>query len=329
VARLAVLGANSFAGAGLVDLALSRGHDVLGINRSPEGPACFLPYRANARARAYRFLALDLNRDMEKVQGALEEFAPGFVVDLAGQGMVAESWKHPEQWYQSNLVAKAVLHDFLRSRPWLRKYVRGSTPEVYGSTGQSVREDHPYAPSTPYAVSHAAVDMSLAAFFRQYRFPVVLARFANFFGPGQQLYRIVPRTILCALSGRKLPLHGGGSSVRAFVHVRDVAEGLLAALERGEAGEIYHFSPQEYHSIREVVEAICEELDIPFGQVVEPAAERPGKDQAYRMTSDKARTQLGWQPRVGFREGIRDTIRWVKEHFQELRALPWEYAHRP
>jgi dTDP-glucose 4,6-dehydratase len=329
MARLAVLGANSFAGAGLVDLALRRGHDLLGINRSPEGPACFLPYKANPRAGSYRFLQLDLNRDMGRIQEALDQFAPEFIVDLAGQGMVAESWTRPEQWYESNLVAKVVLHDFLRSRPWLRKYVRGSTPEVYGSTDRLVGEDQPYAPSTPYAVSHAAVDMSLTAFFRQYRFPVVLARFANFFGAGQQLYRIVPRTILSALSGRKLPLHGGGSSVRAFVHVSDVAEGLLAALDRGEAGQIYHFSPAEFHSIREVVEAVCAELDIPFQQVAEVAAERPGKDQAYLMTADKARAQLGWEPRVGFRDGIRDTIRWVKEHFEDLRALPWEYAHKP
>jgi dTDP-glucose 4,6-dehydratase len=329
VARLAVLGANSFAGAGLVDLALGRGYDVLGINRSPEGPDCFLPYKRNPRAQAYRFRQLDLNRDMPEVQHALDEFAPELVVDLAGQGMVAESWTRPEQWYQTNVVAKAVLHDFLRARPWLRRYVRASTPEVYGSTGGLVREDQPYAPSTPYAVSHAAVDMSLAAFSKQYGFPVVLTRFANFFGPGQQLYRIVPRTILSALCRRKLPLHGGGSSVRAFVHVRDVAEGLLAAGERGENGETYHFSPAEFHSIREVVETVCAEVGVPFAEVAEAAPERPAKDQAYRMDAGKARERLGWSARIGFQEGIRDTVRWVRENLEELRARPWDYVHKP
>jgi dTDP-glucose 4,6-dehydratase len=328
MARLAVLGANSFAGAGLVDLALDRGHDVLGISRSPEKPACFLPYKANPRAASYRFLQLDLNHDMARIREALDEFAPEFVVDLAGQAMVAESWAHPEQWYATNILAKVVLHDFLRTRPWLRKYVKGSTPEVYGSTAHLVREDQPYAPSTPYAVSHAAIDLSLAAFFRQYAFPIVFTRFANFYGAGQQLYRIVPRTILSALSGRKLPLHGGGSSVRAFIHGRDVAEGLLAALDKGEPGQTYHFSPSDFHSIREVVEAICTELDIPFEQVAERAPERPGKDQAYLMAADKARAELGWKPEVTFAAGIRDTIRWVKEHFEELRRLPWEYEHK-
>jgi dTDP-glucose 4,6-dehydratase len=329
VARLAVLGANSFAGAGLVDLALQRGFEVLGISRSPEKPEVFLPYKGNPRAAAYRFLQLDLNQDMEGVQRALDEFSPPFVVDFAGQAMVAESWAHPEQWYRTNILAKVVLHDFLRQRPWLRKYVKGSTPEVYGSTGELVREDHPYAPSTPYAVSHAAIDLSLFAFFRQYGFPVVFTRFANFYGPGQQLYRIVPRTILSALCGRKLPLHGGGGSVRAFIHVRDVAEGVLAAIDHGRPGETYHFSPADFHSIREVVETICVELRISFAQVAEPAPERPGKDQAYLMSAEKAREELGWEPRVPFQEGIRDTIRWVEQHLEDLRRLPWEYEHKP
>lgn len=329
MARVAVLGSNSFAGATFVDAALRAGYEALGISRSPEGPPFFLPYKSNPRATAYRFFQSDLNHDLEAICRALDAFEPGYVVDLAGQGMVAESWSQPEQWYQTNVVAKVRLHDFLRTRPWLRKYVRVSTPEVYGNTPQPVREDQPYAPSTPYAVSHAAIDMSLVAFHGHYGLPVVLARFANFFGRGQQLYRIVPRTILFALANRRLPLHGGGSSVRAFIHARDVCAALLKVLESGAPGETYHFSPEEYHSIREVVETVCVELGVPFEQVAEPAPDRPAKDHAYRMDATKAREQLGWRPEVGFREGIRDTIGWVKQHFHEMQALPWDYVHKP
>src|SRR3954466_2564273 len=222
MARVAVLGSNSFAGTAFIDAALSETHEVLGISRSPEPPPIFLPYRENSRASAYRFQQLDLNRDFDAVCVALDDFAPAFVVDFAGQGMVAESWTRPEQWYQTNIVSKVRLHEFLRRHRTLEKYVRVSTPEVYGSTPHLIREHQPYAPSTPYAVSHAAIDMSLAAFHRNYGFPVVLTRFANFFGPGQQLYRIVPRTIIYALVGRRLSLDGAGTSVRAFIHSRDV-----------------------------------------------------------------------------------------------------------
>ena len=120
--------------------------------------------------------------------------------------------------------------------------------------------------------------MSLAAFHNNYRFPVVVTRFANFFGPGQQLYRIVPRAILCALVGKKLPLHGGGASVRAFIHARDVASGLLGVIRKGIPGEVYHFCPDRYYSIREVVEIICRKLGVEFAKAVEVTADRPGKD---------------------------------------------------
>jgi len=327
--RIAVIGSNSFAGASFVDAALSAGHEVLGINRSPEPSAIFLPYRKNARTSAYQFRRLDLNRDLDTLCAALADFAPASVVDFAGQGMVAESWTRPEQWYQTNIVAKVRLHDFLRTLASLGKYVRVSTPEVYGSTTELIREEQPYAPSTPYAVSHAAIDMSLLAFHRRYGFPVVLTRFANFFGPGQQPYRIVPRTIIYALLGRRLKLDGGGTSVRAFIHSRDVAAALLRVLEAGKPGEIYHFSPSEFHSIRSVVERICVELDIAFASFVDLAPERPGKDHAYLMDAAKVRAELDWQARVGLVEGIRETIAWVKANLAEIRSLPLEYVHKP
>jgi dTDP-glucose 4,6-dehydratase len=265
---------------------------------------------------------------LEAIFTELSRFEPEYVVDFAGQGMVAESWRSPEQWYQTNIVSKVRLHDFLRKQPWIKKYVRVSTPEVYGSTAHVIGEDQPYAPSTPYAVSHAATDMSLTAFYRNYGFPVVLTRFANFFGPGQQLYRIVPRTVIFALSRRKLPLHGGGTSVRAFIHSADVANGLLHSLERGIPGQAYHFSPEDFHSIRETVETICKEMGADFDEVVEIADDRPGKDQAYLMDAAKARAELGWRPRFSFVEGIRQTIAWVKENFDEISRLPLDYLHK-
>ncbi len=327
--RIAVLGSNSFAGAGFVDAALTAGHTVLGINRSAEPHTAFLPYQRNARASAYRFAQLDLNADLPAICNELSAFEPASVVEFAGQGMVAESWKWPHQWYETNIVAKVRLHEFLRTRTWLSRYVRLSTPEVYGSTDQLIREDQPYAPSTPYAVSHAATDMSLSAYARNYGFPVVLTRFANFFGAGQQLYRIVPKTILYALSGRKLPLHGGGTSIRAFIHVRDVAKALLLACHRAPPGEVFHFSPSEFHSIRDVVQTVCNELGVDFAKVTEIAPDRAAKDQAYLMDASKARNRLDWQPTVSLIEGIRETIDWVKHYRAEFADLPWDYVHKP
>lgn len=326
--RIAVMGSNSFAGAAYVARAVSDGAEVIGFNRSPELSTIFLPYRDVASGGCYSFFQADINHDLDALMSRLDEFRPQIVVDFAGQGMVAESWQNPEQWYATNIVAKVRLHDQLRRRDWLERYIRISTPEVYGSQDNLLKETWQYNPSTPYAVSHAAIDMSLRAFHRQYGFPVVFTRFANFYGPGQQLYRIVPRTIIYALSGKVLQLQGGGTSIRAFIYGADVAEAIQRSIDTGVVGETYHFSPQRFLTIRQVVEIICQRMGVDFASMVEVAPERPGKDQAYLMDSTKARRVLGWQESVSFEQGIDATIDWVKASIDEIRSLPLNYVHK-
>lgn len=326
--KLLVLGSNSFAGATFVDEALGRGCTVVGASRSPEPHDIFLPYRRNPAAAEFSFHQLDINRDLERLVALIDSFQPEGIVDFAGQGMVAPSWQWPEQWYQTNIVAKVRLHNALKDRPFLKRYVRVSTPEVYGDCDRLIDETAPYNPSTPYAVSHAAIDMSLAAFWRQYGFPVVLTRFANFYGPGQQLYRIVPRAAICGLTGQTLFLHGGGVSVRAFIHARDVADGLLRVLADGQPGEAYHFSTSEFVEIRAVVARVAERLGVPLESFVTIAADRPGKDQAYLMDASKAGRELGWHPQRSLDQGLDETIAWVREHIDVIRTLPQDYVHQ-
>lgn len=326
--RFAVLGSNSFAGAAFVAKAVADGADVIGFNRSPESSPVFLPYKQSKNAGHYSFHQADINHDLPKILGHIETFRPQAVIDFAGQGMVAESWQNPAQWYNTNIVAKVNLHDQLRRYDWLERYVRISTPEVHGSQDSLLKETWQYYPSTPYAVSHAAIDMSLKAFHQNYDFPVVFTRFANFYGPGQQLYRIVPRTILYALTGRKLQLHGGGTSVRAFIYAADIADSIMRAMTTGKTGEIYHFSPERFLTIRQAVEIVCERVGVPFASLAEVGPERPGKDQAYLMDSAKARTDLGWKESVSFEQGVDATISWVKHNLEEIKTLPWDYIHK-
>jgi dTDP-glucose 4,6-dehydratase len=243
--------------------------------------------------------------------------------------MVAESWLNPAEWYLTNIVAKAKLHEILKSTDSLNRYVRVSTPEVYGSHNDVQSESWSLNPSTPYAVSHAAIDLSLRTQFQQYKFPVVFTRFANFYGPAQQLYRIVPRTIIQALTGGVLNLHGGGRSVRAFIYGDDVASAIRVVAEKGVPGEIYHFSTDEFVSIKELVKMVCKELKVEPETFVKISPDRPGKDLAYLMSSDKAKKQLGWAAKTNLESGIQATIDWVKSNLSEIKALPQEYIHKP
>lgn len=323
--KIVVLGSNSFAGAAFVAEALRRQHQVFGISRSEEPNPVFLPYQPQVN---FQFRQLDLNQNLSQIIEVLSFFRPEMIVDFAGQGMVAESWQSPEQWYQTNIISKVRLHNWLKDQKWLKKYIRISTPEVYGSCDTLIDESRHYTPSTPYAVSHASIDMSLKAFYQQYDFPVVIGRFANFYGEHQQLYRIIPKTILSILSHKKLPLHGGGKSVRAFIHAKDVAQGIFSMIKCGAVGEVYHFSPTYFLAIRDVVKLICDKLKVDFEEAVEISPDRPGKDQAYLMSSDKSRKELNWVPKVSFEEGLESTINWISQNFEVLSGMSWNYAHK-
>lgn len=326
--KLLVIGSNSISGACFSDFALRQGAEVLGASRSSEPSHVFLPYRWSEAVSRFQFHQLDLNKDLDALTALIEREKPGYIVNFAAQSMVGESWKHPEHWFQTNVVATVKLHDRLRHFDFLERYVHFTTPEVYGSTSGIITEDAPFNPSTPYAVSRAAADMSLRSFFTAYDFPVVFTRAANVYGPGQQLYRIIPRTILFILLGRKLQLHGGGHSRRSFIHIEDVSDATWKVMTDGKNGECYHISTNDIVSIRDLVQKICDIMDVQFDDCVEVAGERLGKDAAYTLDSGKIRDQLGWSDKISLEQGLERCIAWVRDNIEEIKSQPFDYVHK-
>lgn len=328
--RFLVLGSNSFSGATFCDHVAAAGHEVVATSRSDEPHEAFLPYRWRDHAGGVRFVRLDINHDLDALDGLLRTERPTHVVNFAAQSMVAESWRHPEHWMTTNVVSTTLLFERLRRYEALDRYVHVTTPEVYGSTDGWVREDAPFNPTTPYAVSRAAGDMQLRITVAQYGFPAVSTRAANVYGPGQQTYRIIPRTILSAMAGRKLQLHGGGKSIRSFIHMRDVSEATLQIALGGTVGETYHISTDRMVAIRDLVAMILAGLGKDFDAAVEIAPERPGKDQAYMLDSAKLRTRLGWHDTVSLENGIAECVAWAGRYRDHLLSMAsWDYKHKP
>ena len=326
--RILVLGSNSFAGSMFVNESLNQGFNVLGVSRSAEKSALFSFYPSNPNIRNFLFKQIHIVNELQVLLDLVSDFNPDYVVDFAGQGMVAESWAAPDLWFTTNVVSKISLHNHLKDQKALRKYIRVSTPEVYGNCTHRISESTNYNPSTPYAVSHAAIDMSLMTFFKNYGFPVILTRFSNFYGPGQQLYRIVPKTILSALTKTEMMLHGGGETERSFIHGKDISDGLMKVLKEGVPGEIYHFSTDEFIKIKDLVFQICQRVSVDPDTLIRISEDRPGKDFAYRMSSEKAREELGWAPNYYLSDGIDTTVDWVKKNLSNFKGLPWNYVHQ-
>jgi dTDP-glucose 4,6-dehydratase len=327
--KFLILGSNSFSGATFCDFLAAEGHDVLATSRSDEAHPAFLPYKWQKRPGQVRFKRIDLNHDLDGLKALLASERPTYIVNFAAQSMVGESWLNPDHWMMTNVVSTVRVHELLRNYDGLERYVHVTTPEVYGSTDGWIKENAAFNPSTPYAVSRAAGDMSLRTYFANYEFPVVFTRAANVYGPGQQLYRIVPRTIVAAMGGQKLRLDGGGKSVRVFIHMTDVSDATLKIARSGRLGDAYHISGYELVSIRRLVEMILECLGKSFDECVEIAPERPGKDTAYMLDSVKVRTELGWRDTVSLERGVDDVIRWAERFSSDLAKLPAKYNHKP
>ena len=323
-----VLGSNSFSGSSFVDHLLTAGHKVIGVSRSVEILPVFSLYKNNKNFKNFTFKQVDLNSDIKSISEIVSKHQVEFIFNFAAQSMVSQSWDSPEHWYQTNVVGLSKLCKLLIKEKSIKKFVHFTTPEVYGSTSGWLKESFNFAPSTPYAISRAAGDWHLKALFENNGFPVIFTRAANVYGSGQQLYRIIPKTILSALTGKKLSLHGGGKSIRSFIHINDVSTALTAIMNSGEVGQSYHISTNEMISIFDLVQELATLLGIEVNYLIEQGPERAGKDFAYQLSSEKIRSELGWHDEVTLVKGLEDTLGWAKSNLDTLKTLPDTYEHK-
>jgi len=327
--KIIVLGSNSFSGSDFIDLLLSEGkYQVIGVSRSPEKTDLFLPYKKRSHID-FSFYMLDLNKDMHNMLDLIHSVQPSYIVNFAAQSEVGPSWKNPGQWFQTNAVSLTNLVHALKDCQFLERYVHISSPEVYGTCSGNVSEDSPMNPSTPYAASKAAGDMSLFTYVKNYNFPMVMIRSTNVYGAHQQLFKIIPRSIIYIKSGQAIELHGGGNAVKSYIHIRDISKGERAAMLYGKNGQIYHFSPDKGIAVKDLVKIICTKMNVSFEQATKTVEERLGQDAAYVIDSSKARKEFDWKPEISFDEGIDAVVQWIENRWNDIQKEPIEYRHKP
>ena len=263
-----VIGSNSFSGSHFVQYLISKNHNVLGVSRSRELNKVFLPYKYHPKKENFKFFQVDINKKLYLLLKLIKKYKPQFIINFVAQGMVAQSWLSPKDWYQTNLLGQVNLHNELRKIKSIKKYIHITTPEVYGNTKIWIKENYKFQPSTPYAVSRASCDLHLMSFYKNYNFPVIFTRAANVYGPGQQLYRIITKAMISARLGKKINLHGGGNSKRSFIYIEDVCDAIYRIIQKGIIGETYHISTNKIISIKKLVETICLMTSTNFSDLV-------------------------------------------------------------
>jgi len=322
-----VIGSNCFTGSHIVDALLDDPQArVLGVSRSPEYKPVFLPYKRRPDCCRFEFRQVDIVRHFDALIALIDEMKPQVVINVAALSEVALSNERPCEYFETNTLAVVKLCEHLRRRPCVKRYVHISSAEILGSCAEPVTESERFDPSTPYAVSKAAADMYLNVLIRNFAFPAIMIRTTNVYGPHQQLYKIIPRTIISLRHGTTVDLHGGGKAMKSFVHIRDVTRGIMAAIDCGQPGT-YHFSAASDLTVADVVRIICRVLGHDFDRATRVVEERLGQDARYWLDCSKAARELGWAPEVRLEDGLKEVISWIEENWTAIMNEPHEYIH--
>jgi len=308
-----VTGGCGFIGSNLVRLLLAErpGWRVVNLDK--------LTYAGNAENLAdlrdhprYRFVRADIGNG-ELLADLLRGERIEAVMHLAAESHVDRSILTPSVFIDTNVRGTQVLLEAARELS-VKRFLQVSTDEVYGSLGPTglFTEETPLAPSSPYSASKAGSDLLALAYAHTFGLPVVVTRCSNNYGPYQFPEKLIPLMIANALRDRALPVYGDGMNVRDWIHVEDHCRGLLAALEKGRAGQVYNFGAQSERPNLHIVKQVLQILGKPES-LIQYVKDRPGHDRRYAIDSRKAQAELGWAPRHRFEEALGATVRWYVE----------------
>ena len=306
-----VIGGSGFIGRAVVDELLALGdRQVVVVGRQAAAP--HLPpavrYVQNASGATDEVL--------ETLLASADE-----VIDLAYATVPQTSFQNPVNDVLVNLPEAVRL--FEHAARWsLRKFVWVSSGgTVYGHARQvPLTEEHPTDPVSPYGITKLAIEKYAHLYFHAAQLPVVCVRPSNAFGEGQRVYAgqgFIGTAIASVLDGRPLDLFGAEGTIRDYLHVRDVARGIVAALLGGQAGQVYNLGSGMGHSNRQVLELLAPLAEARgLRSIVRVLPERPFDVKVNVLDSSKLHAHTGWAPTVPFAEGLRRAWDWYVRHYE-------------
>jgi dTDP-glucose 4,6-dehydratase len=334
-----VTGGAGFIGSALVRFLINETkHTVINVDK--------LTYAGNLESlvdvsnnERYHFEHTDI---IEKsvILDILRRYEPDFVMHLAAESHVDRSIEGPGEFIQTNVVGTFSLleacriyyQDLSAAHQSQFRFHHISTDEVYGDLGLHglFSESTPYAPSSPYSASKASSDHLVRAWHRTYGLPTVLTNCSNNYGPYHFPEKLIPLTILNALGGKSLPVYGNGQQIRDWLYVEDHVLALYKVVTQGEIGETYNIGGFNEKQNIEVVQNICETLEVlapshvlakanggkGFSSLITFVPDRLGHDIRYAIDASKIENSLGWRPQETFETGLLKTIQWYLDNLE-------------
>jgi len=245
--------------------------------------------------------------DYEKLKQTVNSLSIDVIVNFAAESHVDRSIENSDEFVNTNINGThnllKLMHEFT-----IHKFIQISTDEVYGTLSEDdepFTEDTPLAPNSPYAASKTSADLLCRSFYETYGYPVTITRCSNNYGHNQYPEKLIPLMIQKAKNNEKLPVYGDGKNIRDWVHVQDHCEAIDVVLHKGKDGEVYNIGGECEKRNIEIVETILSSL----GGEIEYVEDRKGHDWRYAMDISKIKNELGWSPKINFKNGLEDLIK--------------------
>lgn len=334
--KVLVTGGAGFIGSAVVRRAVGAGVSVVNVDA--------LTYAANLESvksvsgsDLYHFEHADI-RDRAALDGVFLRHRPDAVMHLAAESHVDRSIDGPADFVSTNLLGTFNLLEAARfywdkvGQPDHFRFHHVSTDEVFGSlpSDPNVKftEATAYDPRSPYSASKAGSDHLVRAWCHTYGLPIVMSNCSNNYGPYHFPEKLIPVVIINALSGRQIPVYGDGQNVRDWLFVDDHARALMKVLREGEVGEGYNIGGDSEVTNIDLVRTICSILDDlrpmasgAHSDLIKFVPDRPGHDRRYAIDARKIRQDLGWEPSVTLRQGLKITVDWYIANEEWWRPL--------
>jgi len=271
----------------------------------------------------YTFVKGDIV-DAAFIQKLFEQHQFDGVIHLAAESHVDRSIASPLDFIYTNIVGTANLLNAARSI-WTdfhgKRFYHISTDEVYGSLDMDLdsffTETTPYNPHSPYSASKASADHLVRAYHDTYGLPIVISNCSNNYGGYQFPEKLIPLCINNILHNKPIPIYGKGENVRDWLYVEDHAAAIDVIFHKGKIRETYNIGGNNEWTnidlVKNLIAIMDEELGRPAGsseKLITYVQDRAGHDLRYAIDASKIRQELGWQPLINDREGLKKTVKW-------------------
>ena len=298
--RCCVIGGGGFIGRNLCEALAASGRDVVAIGRKAA-------VQGLHRSVAYQAVNVSDMLALREVLKTCDE-----VIDLAYATVPQTSFIDPMNDLQSNLPRVVALMEELKNHPQLRRFiVVSSGGTVYGqATRLPISEYSDTEPLSPYGITKLTIERYALMYQRLHGLPVVVVRPANAYGQGQQPFLgqgFIATAMGTILQEKPVPIFGKQGTIRDYVHVRDVASAMVAALQHGHNGDIYNIGSGVGRSNLEVIELIrplAQASHLSVSVIHEP--ERNFDVSANVLNFGRLLSCTGWLPKISMEQGLQE-----------------------